>query len=240
MEKSNKNVNADHFAQAKSLNLPISTKHSVEICNSLRYKRTDYAKQFLEEVIGLNRAVPFKRFNRDMGHKAGMAAGRFPQKAAQEFLSLVKSVEANAQFKGLNTSNLKITKILANKASVPATGGRHRSGTKRTNLEVEVKEVMTKDKRSNKDKKSEKKVEEKKVEEKKEELKPEVKLEVKDDNKESPQVEETKEETKETENVEQTEKVEEKEPVKEEQNEKQNEETSEESSTKPANVEEKK
>ena len=131
-------ANPEHFARANSFNVPISTKQSIEISKSLRYKRTNYAISFLEEVIGLRKPVPFKSFNRDMGHKPGMSSGRFPQKAAKEFLRLVKSVEANAQFKGLNTSNLKITKIVANKGVIPITGGRHRRATKRTNLEIEV------------------------------------------------------------------------------------------------------
>ncbi len=138
------NLGKEHIAQASAKNLAISTKHSVEICNALRYKTVSYAKGYLEEVIDLSRAVPFKTFNTDVGHKKGMAAGRYPQKAAKEFLRMVKSVESNAQSKGLNTSNLKIITLLSNKASIPATGGRHRRGTKRTHLEIEVKEVVSK------------------------------------------------------------------------------------------------
>lgn len=134
------NANKEHFATAKATNLPLSTKQCIEISNTLRYKNTRYAKKYLEEVAELKRAVPFKRFIRDLGHKPGMAAGRFPQKAAKEFLKLIKSVEANAQAKGLNILNLKISKIMANKASIPVGGGRHRHGTKRTHLEIEVKE----------------------------------------------------------------------------------------------------
>ncbi len=138
------NLGKEHMAQASAKNLAISTKHSIEICNALRYKTVGYAKRYLEEVIDLGRAVPFKRFNTDTGHKKGMAAGRYPQKAAKAFLALVKSVESNAQSKGLNSSNLKIVTLLSNKASVPVTGGRHRRGTKRTHLEIEVKEAITK------------------------------------------------------------------------------------------------
>jgi len=137
-------LGTEHLASAKAQNIPVSTKHSVEISRHLRYKKTTFAKSFLEDVIRLRKAVPFYRFDQDLGHKAGMAAGRFPQKAAKEFLRLVKSVEANAQSKGLNSSALKITKILANKASIPLTGGRHRRGTKRTHLEIEVREISAK------------------------------------------------------------------------------------------------
>jgi len=161
MTEDNKKANPEHFAIAKSMNLPVSTKHCIEISRNLRYKNTKSAKDFLEDVIVLKKPVVFRKFTRDMGHKAGISSGRYPQKAAAEFLRLIKSVEANAQFKGLNTSNLKITKILANKASVPATGGRHRRDTKRTNIEIEVKErtVGKKDEKKKAVKKEEKKTE---------------------------------------------------------------------------------
>lgn len=138
----NKTLGTEHRASAKMTNLPISTKQSIEISRYLRYKNTVFAKKFLGDVVLLRKAVPFRRFIQDMGHKAGMASGRYPQKAAQEFLRLIKSVEANAHAKGLNTANLKIIKILANKASIPLTGGRIQQGTKRTHLEVMVMEAV--------------------------------------------------------------------------------------------------
>lgn len=142
--KSGPENSPEHLTKASAHSLPVSTKHCVELCRYLKYRSTLQAKKLLEEVIALRRAVPFRRFDQDMGHKAGMSAGRFPQKAARQLLKLVKSVEANAQFKGLNTSRLKITKLLANKASIPLTGGRHRTATKRTHLEIEVMEFLEK------------------------------------------------------------------------------------------------
>lgn len=144
MAKDSMKQNAGHVAVARALNLPVSTKHCIEICRNLRFKDVSYAKKYLEEVSVLRRAVPYKRFIQDLGHKAGMSAGRYPQKAAKEILRLLRSVEANAQAKGLDTANLKITKFLANKASIPFTGARHRTGTKRTHVEVEVRERFAK------------------------------------------------------------------------------------------------
>lgn len=143
-----------HMASARALNLPISVKHSVEISRYLRYKDTSFAKEFLQNVMELKKAVPFKRFTKDMGHKAGMSAGRFPEKAAQQFLILIKSVEANAQQKGLNVTNLKIVKLLANKASIPFTGGRQQRSKKRTHLEVTVKERKTVEQKKTKERKA--------------------------------------------------------------------------------------
>ena len=146
MAKKTASTDSGHIAVARALNLPVSTKQCVEICRSLRYKDISYAKRFIEEVSLLKRAVPYKRSTMNIAHKAGMSAGRYPQKAAKEILRLLKSVEANAQAKGLDVSNLKITKILANRASIPFSGGRKRGATKRTHVEVEVREKFAKKK----------------------------------------------------------------------------------------------
>src|SRR3989338_6221571 len=138
MEKNHPSINLEHTASAAVKNVAISMKQCVEISNCLRYHSTSYAKQFVEEVANLQRAVPFRRYNKDMGHKPGMAAGRFPQKAAKVFLTLLKSVEANAQVQGLDPSNLKIVKLMANQAAVPFGGGRLQHGTKRSHIEVVV------------------------------------------------------------------------------------------------------
>lgn len=127
-------------AKARAMNLPVSTKHCIELSRNLRYKTTVEAKKLMEEVLSYKKALPFYRFVHDIGHRQGVGSGRYPQKATKEFMHLVKAVEANAQAKGMNIANLKIIKILANRAAVPRTGNRQRRGTKRTHLEIEVRE----------------------------------------------------------------------------------------------------
>ena len=127
-------------AIARARNLSISTKHATMVCHSIRYKDTAVAKKFLLDVMAYRKAVPYLRFNFDLGHKPGMGPGRYPVKAAKEILKLIKHVEANAQMKGLNTARLKITKLMANKASIPQGGGRVPGVGKSSNLDIEVKE----------------------------------------------------------------------------------------------------
>ena len=117
----------DHMAKAVGTSLPISVKKSVEVCNFIRHRNLATAQKLLEEVMAMKRAVPYKRFNSDTGHKAGkgMAAGRYPVKTCQEILGVLKSVEANAQFKGLSTANLVISHICANEAARPFHHGRN-------------------------------------------------------------------------------------------------------------------
>lgn len=130
------------MAKAVGVSLPVSTKFSVEICRWIRNRRLEEARKMLEEVIKLNKAVPFKRYNWNLGHKkTSNGPGRYPIKTSKEVLKLLKSVEANAQFTGLNTQSLVINHICAHKASSHWHYGRHRGRKmKRTTIEVVVKE----------------------------------------------------------------------------------------------------
>ena len=104
-------------------------------------KNIDKAKVMLQKVIEKKVAVPFNRYNRDLGHKKKIGPARYPEKASSEFIKLIESAEANAQFKGLSTSNLVIAHISANKSSKAWHYGRKlRRRIKRTNLEIVVEE----------------------------------------------------------------------------------------------------
>ncbi len=143
-------TNTENTAKASAVDLHISTKHSIEICNHIRKKSLEKAKATLKRVIAQKEAIPFKRFNSDVGHKPGkIAAGRYPLNASKAILQLLNDVEANAQSKGLSTSDLTILKLCANKASTPWRHGRkRRRKSKRTHLEivVESKEIIQKSK----------------------------------------------------------------------------------------------
>ena len=137
----------EKMARALGTGLPISTKVAVEICNHLRRKPLQRVKTILEAVVAMKEAIPYRRFNMDVGHKPGMAAGRYPVKACAAILALVKSAEANAQFKGLHSSNLHLVHICAHKAARPMRYGRQRGRqAKRTHVEVVLQEMVVKKK----------------------------------------------------------------------------------------------
>lgn len=161
MTKSNKGSNetanvavagsSEAQAVARGVSLPISLKESVEVCKYIKGKPLDKAKNVLEMAINLQRAIPFTRFNRDMGHKKGIAAGRFVPKTCSTILKLIKSAEGNAAFKGLNTSNLVVYQIFANKAAKPWRFGRHkRRKQKRAHVTVILMEQKAAHKASSK------------------------------------------------------------------------------------------
>jgi large subunit ribosomal protein L22 len=130
-----------HQAKAVGRDLPISTKQSIEICNMIRGRELQKSKEMLLQTIKLKKAIPFKRFNQDTGHKRNIGPGRYPQRACRYIYNLLESVEINAQNKGLDTGELKINSIIPNKASTPMHSGRlQRRKMRRTHIEIIVEE----------------------------------------------------------------------------------------------------
>ncbi|GFO98010.1 50S ribosomal protein L22 [groundwater metagenome] len=88
--------------------LHISKKHAHEISSAIKGMKVNTARGFLENVTVLKQAVPYKRYTRNVPHRKGMCTGRYPQKAAREFLKVLLNAENNARYKGLDPDNLKI------------------------------------------------------------------------------------------------------------------------------------
>lgn len=110
----------DTTARAQALEVNISPKHSVEICREIRGMDLQKAKDYLEEVVELKTPVPFKKFKKCVPHRKGkgFGPGRYPQKAASKILKLLEDCEANAEYNGLNTDELRIKHISSKKGRV--------------------------------------------------------------------------------------------------------------------------
>ncbi len=112
------NPAGENTARGKVNEAPISPKHAVEIASFLRGKKLDEAEAYLNDVVALKKAIPFKRFNRNVPHRKGLVgwdAGRFPQKAGRVYLRLINSVRKNAEYDGLETDKLRIIHVTANR-----------------------------------------------------------------------------------------------------------------------------
>ncbi len=108
-------------AKAMGYEMPISFKHAVEICRELRGKKISEAKKFLEDVIAMRRPVPFRKYKKKVAHKRGLKkwyAGRYPQKAAKYILKVLRNLEANAEYKGLELDKLVIVHAQAQKGRI--------------------------------------------------------------------------------------------------------------------------
>jgi len=141
---SNQEFSKDKMARAVGVALPISVKHSVEVCKYIRNRKIADAKKMLDEVIGLKKAVPYRRYFQDLSHKVATGPGRFPVSTCEEIKKLIEGVEANAQFQGLNTSNLVITGTVVQKAPGAYHYGRkRRRKMKRATVEIIVTQAKS-------------------------------------------------------------------------------------------------
>ena len=107
---------AENQVKASARDLRVSFKEMVEVVRELRGKSLEDARRMLEDVISLRGPVPFKRYKKGVGHRRqlqGWKAGRYPVKAAKLVMKLLKSAEANAEQKGLDTERLFIRHIAA-------------------------------------------------------------------------------------------------------------------------------
>lgn len=156
--------NKEHMARASFLGIPVSFKQAVELCSYIRGRSVKRAKTILTQVIAKKQPVPYRRYKKDIPHKTKIGVGRYPVKAATNMLDLIESAEANAQFKGLNTSDMVVSHLCANKSQKAWHHGRKRGlKMKRTNIEIVLEEKSKEDKAPSKDaKNTDKKGEDKK------------------------------------------------------------------------------
>ncbi|MDD1688663.1 MAG: 50S ribosomal protein L22 [Methanoregula sp.] len=144
-------ISGDTIAKAKANELNMSPKHSIEIATFIRHQRVNDAITYLKDVIGLKKAIPFRRFNRNVAHKRGLPgtwdAGRYPVKASKEYIRVLESVKKNAEYIGLDADNLEIIHVSANrgraqKSFFPRAMGRATPKVRETvNIEIIVREV---------------------------------------------------------------------------------------------------
>ena len=121
-------------------NIPISTKHSAAICRFIKNKKIDGAISDLEAVLRFKRAVPMKG---EIPHRKGkgMMSGRFPKKASENFIRLLKSLKANSNYNGLEDPI--IVEAVANLGERPF--GRFGSvRKKRTHIKIVARDIQEK------------------------------------------------------------------------------------------------
>jgi len=121
-------------------NIPISTKHSAAICRFIKNKKIGNAISDLESVLRFKKAVPMRG---EIPHRKGkgMMSGRFPKKASENFIRLLKSLRANSNYNGLDDPI--IVEAVANLGERPF--GRFGSvRKKRTHIKIVAREIQEK------------------------------------------------------------------------------------------------
>uniref|UniRef100_A0A7C4W3S3 Large ribosomal subunit protein uL22 n=1 Tax=Geoglobus ahangari TaxID=113653 RepID=A0A7C4W3S3_9EURY len=108
-------------AKAMGYEMEISFKHAVEICRAIKGMKIDEAIKYLEEVVEMKRAIPFRKHKKKVPHRRGLEkwyAGRYPTKATKHIIKVLKNLKANAEYKGLEVEKLVITHAQAKKGRV--------------------------------------------------------------------------------------------------------------------------
>jgi large subunit ribosomal protein L22 len=113
-------------------------KYSKGIGKFIRGKKIEDAIHDLNLVRLKKKAVPMMG---EMAHKKGkgMATGKYPVKASENFLILLKSLSANGANHGMDVDNMRIAMTVPNKAPEQV----HRGGRtmfKRTHVKIIAKE----------------------------------------------------------------------------------------------------
>jgi large subunit ribosomal protein L22 len=116
----NYSVEADPETTAKAMlrERPISIKHSKAIARQIKGMTVADAEAYLQDVIDEKQSVPFKQHNSGVGHRSdidGWDAGRYPEKASEDFLKLIENARNNADEQGFEGEAMTIKHVAAHK-----------------------------------------------------------------------------------------------------------------------------
>ena len=111
------NYDATRHVRSSLREKDISHKHAREVAVAIKGMSIEKARDYLQAVIRKDRAVAFRRFKNQVGHKSdpGMMSGRYPQKTAKEFIKVLDNLESNAEYKGMDLDRLKIINATVHK-----------------------------------------------------------------------------------------------------------------------------
>lgn len=114
------NFDSTKHVRASTREKSISHKHAREVAKMINGMSVERARDVLQEVLALKRAVPFRRYKNEVGHKSdtGVMSGRYPRKATTEFLKLLDNLESNAEYKGMDLDRLKIISAVTHKGVI--------------------------------------------------------------------------------------------------------------------------
>ena len=147
MQKYSINVDPDKTAKAYGYELHCSPKDSMNLAYAIRGLKTSEAENYLNEIIEMKKALPAIYHKGKISHQKGIGPGSYPQKAAKYMLKILKNAENNAEYKGFDFENMKISHISTYtgriiKGIMPRAQGRATDKNKKTtNIEIILEEV---------------------------------------------------------------------------------------------------
>ncbi|MBN1923935.1 MAG: hypothetical protein JW791_04210 [Nanoarchaeota archaeon] len=97
-----------------NVSIPVSTKYTINVGRWIRGNNVDKAIAKLEKVAKKEVPLPMVTHKKDVSHKKGIAAGRFPVNVAEHVIKALKLVKSNAKHKGLDENKLLINEFIPN------------------------------------------------------------------------------------------------------------------------------
>ena len=140
-------VDPDKTAKAYGYELHCSHKDSRNIAYALRGMKIEKAKSYLQNIIDMKQALPTVYHHRKRAHQTGIGPGSYPQKAARYVLKILDNAENNAEYKGFDAENMRISHIAAYRGRIikgvmPRAQGRATDkNTITTNIEIILEEA---------------------------------------------------------------------------------------------------
>lgn len=106
--------------RSQSYDLNCSYKDLTQVLANLKGLSVAKAFTLIEECVELKKAIPFRKFNKGMGHRSelGGKKGKYPKKEANLALQLLNNAISNAKSKGLDEKNLVVLHACAYKQNV--------------------------------------------------------------------------------------------------------------------------
>ncbi len=134
-------------SRAVGVELSISPKKCREVCKMLVGKKVEDAKTYLKGVAALEIPVPYTRFKMMLSPKPKVGPGRYPKKPALAILRVLESAQSNAEYKGLDSDNMRVKVAAAHrgrieKSFMPRAQGRSSPWNEQTtNIEIILEEI---------------------------------------------------------------------------------------------------
>ena len=112
---------AKKSAKAAGVDIRVHYKNTWQVANTIRGMTLQKAKQYLKDVLGHKRCVPFVKYNGHVGRTGqakefGLTQGRWPEKSVNVVMGLLVNLESNAIVKGLDVEQLVINHVQVNQA----------------------------------------------------------------------------------------------------------------------------
>ena len=147
MKKYSTDSDPDKTAKAYGYELHCSKKDSQNLAYALKGMKSEDAKKYLQEIVDIKSPLPAVFHNGKRAHQRGIGPGSYPKKAASYMLKILENAENNAEYKGFDVENMKITSISAYRGRtirgiMPRAHGRATDKNELTsNIEIIIEEV---------------------------------------------------------------------------------------------------